>query len=252
MPTNWVILTRTSLKEVLSLAVLKAADQNIDAQAQPNDLLDENRPTRSQACVDRAVAQVRGSIKAAGRFPLSVTPGAVPPAAVRHTLHLAAWWLVGSTPNIASVVMGDEPIPQKFYKDAVEYLKALSKGSIVERPSDPTGQDYESAITDLNPAIRTVLWGDVYADDEDYEAGYITTTSGSRVALPVDEMRTDIAQSSPLAPALPAPSPASGNTPSQGSGAPVDPPQYPNYPALYTDLDEGVIYTWNVTEQVWQ
>lgn len=37
----------------------------------------------------------------------------------------------------------------------------------------------------------------------------------------------------------------------QGSGAPVAPPANPDSPAIYTDLDDGVIYTWNVVTQAW-
>lgn len=37
----------------------------------------------------------------------------------------------------------------------------------------------------------------------------------------------------------------------QGSGAPVAAPSNPVVPALYCDLDTGVLYTWNVITQLW-
>jgi hypothetical protein len=37
----------------------------------------------------------------------------------------------------------------------------------------------------------------------------------------------------------------------QGSGAPVAAPTDATAPAVYTDLDTGVIYTWNVVSQSW-
>jgi hypothetical protein len=37
----------------------------------------------------------------------------------------------------------------------------------------------------------------------------------------------------------------------QGHGAPVAPPTTPTSPAIYTDLDSGINYTWRVDTQVW-
>lgn len=37
----------------------------------------------------------------------------------------------------------------------------------------------------------------------------------------------------------------------QGSGAPVAAPTTPTIPYVYTDLDTGVVYTWNVVTQAW-
>lgn len=37
----------------------------------------------------------------------------------------------------------------------------------------------------------------------------------------------------------------------QGSGAPSSAPTNPSSSAIYTDLDTGVIYTWNVVTQAW-
>lgn len=37
----------------------------------------------------------------------------------------------------------------------------------------------------------------------------------------------------------------------QGNGAPVAAPADPTQPAIYTDLDDGSIYTWSVPGQNW-
>lgn len=37
----------------------------------------------------------------------------------------------------------------------------------------------------------------------------------------------------------------------QGAGAPTNAPSNTNSPALYTDTNTGVIYTWNVSTQSW-
>lgn len=37
----------------------------------------------------------------------------------------------------------------------------------------------------------------------------------------------------------------------QGSGNPVAAPTTPSVPALYTDLNTGILWTWNVVTQAW-
>jgi hypothetical protein len=37
----------------------------------------------------------------------------------------------------------------------------------------------------------------------------------------------------------------------QGTGAPSSAPTDPTSPAIYTNLTDGVIYTWNVVTQAW-
>lgn len=37
----------------------------------------------------------------------------------------------------------------------------------------------------------------------------------------------------------------------QGAGAPSSAPTDPTSPAIYTNLTDGVIYTWNVVSQAW-
>lgn len=50
------------------------------------------------------------------------------------------------------------------------------------------------------------------------------------------------------APGIPGPA---GGFVLQDFGAPVAAPPSPTHPALYTDLNTGVIYTWNVVTQAW-
>lgn len=190
MPNDWTVLTGPDLRKVLSIDVLLRANQNTGAEVGKDDPLDEEAPNRAGDLVAEAVAEVRGAIRSGGRFPLSVTAGAVPPSGVRHTLYLAAWRLVLSTPNVPMVVFEERAALEKPYADAAAWVKALAAGGTVESPPDPTGRDYETAVSDSNPAVCAVRWADDQADDADYAAGYRTTSDGVRVDLPNNEMST--------------------------------------------------------------
>lgn len=179
---------------VLNLDILKKANQNLDASNQPaNNDVDEESTNRRDEIVSTIVHEVRAAIQTAGRVPLSVTPNTVPPGAKRHVLNMAAWQIVNSTPNLNMAILTEKGISTpfaKFYEEAVKYIDSLTKGNSVPAPTDPCGQDYETAVSDTNPAISSVNWGDVTADDTDYERGYYLTSGGSQVNLPVDNMNT--------------------------------------------------------------
>lgn len=188
MATNWKVPTGADLNKVLSVAVVTQANQNTANGTAPNDPLDDTAATRRDELVAMAVEEVRGAIQSAGRQPLSVTEGAVPASAVAHTLYLAAWRLLMSTPGVPMVVIGEQAAARRFYDDAVKFLDALRKGNTIERPTDPTGVDYLTAVSDTNPALQSVEWGDLYGDAAAYEAGKVTTPIGQDIALPLDNM----------------------------------------------------------------
>lgn len=186
--TNWIVLTGQDLLQVLSHLVVDGANQNIDADSEEGDPLDESRPNRVDSLMKLAVAEVRGAIQSAGRFPLSVTPGAVPALAAPHTLYLAAWRLLISTPNLQMVVIEEQPVAKQFYDKAEKFVEGLTKGGTIDPPNDPTGVDYSTAVSDTNPAISAVKYGDLYATDQEYAQGYRVLPNGSTQSLPVDDM----------------------------------------------------------------
>ena len=188
--TSWVVLEGSDIAALLSSLVVKKLNENIGDTVDPNDPLNMDLDNRRNMLLDMAVAEVRGAIQSAGRFPLSVTQGAVPHTAVPHALYLAAYRMINSTPGVEMVVIDGQPAAKKFFDDACIYIQRLIKGGSVEEPSDPTGVDYLTAVSDINAKVCLVRYGDLNADDTDYANGYITTSSGSTLALPVDDMRT--------------------------------------------------------------
>jgi hypothetical protein len=188
MATNWTVLGRADLRKVLSVVVSNQANQNTAWETGPNAILDDTQAERMGDLVAMAVAEVRGAIQAGGRMPLSVTAGAVPPSAVPHALYLAAWRLLTSTPGVPMVVVGEQATAKRFHDEACKYLEGLRAGRTVERPTDPTGIDYATAVSASNPAINGVDGGDLYGDIDEYIAGSGTDAQGNTVTLPLDDM----------------------------------------------------------------
>lgn len=157
------------LAQVLNLAVMAKANENVDSDSVTT--AQTTKPTnpvafspdledRATDLINLAVAQVRESIQTAGRIPLSVTPAAVPPKAVRHVLNIAAFQLINSTPNLGMVILTEKgaSMPfQTFYREGIAYIESLEKGAGCLPPSDPTGIDYLTEVDpDTNPAISAV------------------------------------------------------------------------------------------------
>lgn len=203
MATNWVILTGPDVQQVISVLAQSSTNENLGDSVAPGDELDLAADNRRDKCVVQAVAEVRGAIQSCGRRPLSVTAGAVPPEGEFHALVLAAWRLVNSTPGLArSFLAGDggaETPLAKMYRDAKEWVwgagtpkqGGLAQGASSVEPTDPTGQDYLTAVDNdpssasYNPAIRGVRWGDSSGTDIDYARGYaIDPISGAEIPLP--------------------------------------------------------------------
>jgi len=112
MGTNWIVPTRDNLAAIISEAVLQRANENTDPQsldataamaagdASAAAAYDPSLPDRIDAQLDLAVKQYRGAIQVAGKQPLSLTPGSVPPdASYKHCLTIAAYGVISSTLN---------------------------------------------------------------------------------------------------------------------------------------------------------
>ena len=201
MPTqqttsSWVQLTGADLRTVLQALIVLKADESVSVDTQPDDPLDPGATDkRTDLLVAYTVAQFRAAIQAAGRFPLSVLPAAVPNVSVSHVLYTAAWSLITSTPNVQMVVVGEQPVAKRFYDDACKHLEGLRRGEPVDQPSDPTGRDYLTAADDdttsdtYNPSICLVSWADMYGTGEQYAQGWKWAPNGTSViVLPVSDM----------------------------------------------------------------
>lgn len=157
------------LPQVLSIGAIAKVNENIDADSITNALMNNASPipydptveNRADDLIQLFVGQFREAIQVAGRFPLSVTPAAVPPTAARHVLNMAAFQLVSSTPGLLMVIVNDKgvysPI-QTLYKEGLEYLKKIADGAGIMPPSDPTGIDYLTAVDpNTNPPVCAVF-----------------------------------------------------------------------------------------------
>lgn len=174
MAQTWQAPTGDDLWQVVSRpVVLKSEEDSAGGTPSSNDFND-TLDTRASKAVEHVVAEVRGAIEATGRYPLSLTAGTVPPEGVQHVLALAAWRLAMPTPKLLAVILNEggvfAPINQ-LVKDAKEWLQGLREGKAFVLPEDPTGVDYQTAVSDSNPAISGVKWGDSLADDTEYDAG---------------------------------------------------------------------------------
>jgi hypothetical protein len=157
MATNWIIPTADDVAKVISLEVLAKSNENIDGDSITAALASpETRRTYDPTLDDRCTAQIvfavnqlRAAIQLNAKIPLSITPNAVPPEALRHVLYLAAYGLVNSTPNLQMVILSDKgaysPLTDNF-KIANKYFEDITKGKPVVPPTDPTGRDYLTAV----------------------------------------------------------------------------------------------------------
>ncbi len=158
MPSNWISPTRDMIAQVISLGLMSKSNENTDddsveaalARNPPSPIAfsidDEDRATD---IISLVVSQFRGAIQKAGKYPLSLTDGTVPPDLLKHVLNMAAWELVNSSQTLQMVILTEKgayaPF-QLFYKAAEAELEKLRKGYTIVLPSDPTGEDYINAI----------------------------------------------------------------------------------------------------------
>ena len=193
MATNWTAPTGADLALVLNWSLILKANQNLadDAANADQARVDLDAANRRNELVAMAVEEVRGAIRSGGRYPLAVTAGTIPPEGKRHVLNLAAWQLINSTPNLNMAILTEKGVSMpfaQFYQDAKAWLAGRVKGGSITRPTDPTGIDYTTAVSDSNPAISGVEWSDLYGTAEQYAAGEVVNSDGSSYDLPVDNM----------------------------------------------------------------
>jgi hypothetical protein len=191
MAKNWSIPTGDDLWQVVSRSVVLKSNEDSAGGSNDSNDLDTGLDSRASKAVDHAVAEVRGAIESAGRYPISVTAAAVPPEGVQHTLALAAWRLVMTKPGLLAIVMGDGGVYaplNALVKDAKEWMKKLCEGGSFVLPTDPTGVDYLTAVSSSNLAISGIKWGDSVADDAEYDAGI--TADGIVVSGLTNNMNT--------------------------------------------------------------
>jgi len=190
MAQAWTVLAGGDLWQVVSRSVVEQVNEDSAGGKNSTNDLNESLDTRASKAVAHAVAEVRGAIENAGRYPVSVTASSVPPEAARHTLALAAYVLVGPKPSLVSVVMMDggmnSPI-STLYADAKRWLEGVNKGGSVTTPTDPCGEDYSTAVSDSNPLPNSIAWGDYQYTGEEYAAGQaVDPVTGAITTLPVD------------------------------------------------------------------
>jgi hypothetical protein len=184
MATNWTELVGSDVRRVLTAATQSDPNQNLAEGTLDGDYLDTAEDNRRDEALTEAIKLVRGAIRTAGRYPYSVTAAAIPPEGEWHTLVIAAWRLINSTPGLArSFLAGDggaETPLAKMYKEAIEWIDGcgvpkaggLRQGALFTLPSDPVGVDWETAVSADNVAISGIRWGDNLGSDNDYALGY--------------------------------------------------------------------------------
>jgi hypothetical protein len=191
MAKDWSIPTGDDLWQIVSRSVVLKSDEDSAGGSNDGNNQDASLDSRAKKAVEHAVAEVRGAIESAGRYPISVTEGSVPPEGLQHTLALAAWRLVMTKPGLLAIVMGDGGVYaplNALVKDAKEWMKRLNEGGSFVLPNDPTGVDYSTAVSSSNPAISGIKWGDSVADDSEYDAGI--TADGIVVSGLTNNMNT--------------------------------------------------------------
>lgn len=183
MAIAWTVLTGADIRKVINATAQTDTNENLADTTEPGSELDTDEANRRNECVEQAVKAVRGAIRSAGRFPFSVTADSVPPEGEWHTLVIAAWRLVNSTPGLVkSFLAGDggaETPLARMYKEAMCWVYGdgtpkqggLAQGAMFEPPTDPVGEDWSTAVSDSNLAITGIRWGDSVADDAEYDAG---------------------------------------------------------------------------------
>lgn len=200
MGIAWTVLTGADVRKVVNAVAQADTNENLSDSTQPGDFLDTAESNRRDECVAQAVKAVRGAIRSAGRFPFSVTEGSVPPEGEWHTLVIAVWRLVNSTPGLVkSFLAGDggaETPLSRMYKEAMCWVYGegapkqggLAQGAMFEPPEDPVGEDWTTAVSDSNPAISGIRWGDNVGSDDEYDAG--VTADGVIINSNTNNMNT--------------------------------------------------------------
>lgn len=180
MATNWKVLTGDDLWKVVSRAVVKKVDEDVDGDTYTNNAIDTSLTTRAKECVRMAIQEIRANIQKGGRVGFSLTPDSVPPEAEWHALAIAAYRLCLPVPGLLAVVMNEGGVFSplgKMHADALAWCKRTDDGGPVTPPSDPTGEDYETAVSDTNLAVQAIRWGDAGGTSRAGTAGQVDVTT---------------------------------------------------------------------------
>lgn len=180
------------MRRVVNAVSQADTNENTADSVEPGDAYDGSLANRRDLAVAQAVADVRGAIRTAGRFPFSATESAVPPEGVHHTLTIAAYRLINSTPGLVKEFMlGDSGKAfVAMYQEACRWVEGLRKGDSFTEPSDPVGRDWATAVSTSNLAVTGIRWADWRADDDEYDAG--VTADGAVVSRLLNNMNQDI------------------------------------------------------------
>lgn len=180
MGIAWKVPTGDDIWKVVSRSVVLKANSDEDGHSDEGNDLPEDVDTRASEAMRMAVQEVRAAIKQGHRVGVSLTPGSVPPEGEWHTLVIAAFRLILPLPNLLAIVMADGGIYaplRAMHKDAQDWVKAIGQGEIVEEPVDPAGEDGTTAVSDENPAVSAVRWGDAQGTSREGTAGEIDMTT---------------------------------------------------------------------------
>lgn len=204
MATAWTVLTGTDIRKVINATAQTDTNENLAEGTETGGELVLADANRRDECVAQAVKAVRGAIRKAGRFPFSATADSVPPEGEWHTLVIAAWRLVNSTPGLVkSFLAGDgeaETPLARMYKEAMCWVYGegtpkqggLAQGAMFELPDDPVGEDWTTEVDEdadpPNMPITGVRWGDSVGDDDEYDAG--VTADGVIITSTTTNMNT--------------------------------------------------------------
>lgn len=141
--SNWAVPSSADLAVVMNTQVLLPTSPN------------------AVAALALAVGRVRGTIQTAGRVPVSVTAGSVPPEALQHALVLTVALLTGAFPNLASLVDADGGKTGfgQLVEQAEQWLDRIEKGASCIGPTDPVGMDGINAVSATNPLYEAVRVG---------------------------------------------------------------------------------------------
>jgi hypothetical protein len=198
MATNWKTPVGVDVLKVIGhvlAAPLRQGDsptgsnENIGVDSTLGQEFDPALANRRDELMTLAIQTVRSNIQSAGRIPLSVTANAVPPDMEIHVLSWVAWRLINSNINLQSRLSGEGSNPFKeAYDEACKRFDKLATGDNCISPTDPTGEDYLTAVSSSNPAISSIKWGDSLANDTEYDAGI--TAAGVVVSTFSQNMNT--------------------------------------------------------------
>jgi hypothetical protein len=179
MSMAWTVLSGSDLRKVINAISQDTTNENLADTVKDGDELVMTDANRRDECVVQAVKLVRGAISACGRT-ISATANSVPPEGEWHTLVIAAYRLVSSTPGLVKFLVageGDTSPLAKMYGEAMRWVygdpskprscPGLIAGQAYTVPIDPIGADGATAVSDDNPVFEAVRVGEYGSETSD-------------------------------------------------------------------------------------